>query len=824
MLTSRDLTGHIDQAVWISDDRISALASQRCGGIEQVNFHGAQPVSRNAKLLQHPEGVLKFALHAKIEGRPQIIPLHWMNLTLHPAGIQQTHEWGGLRITLEIAVKQNTLQAQCHCDSSARQQNWEGFCLEVAWNSKSLTTEVHGQRQWAEPKVWRERWLLLQANDQIHLQEWLRRSGDYQGDFLIPEGWRRLIYKRRCVSGTARLEDVREEYLQTTLKLYDADTWILLGGEDFVSQLDENDWYQFRSISAIPDKHTWRSPRFEVAYFTEKPVREQPTGESIFAIQTKRYEVLDNGVPQLEIPEFPAVEEFFRRVPQIVESARVQDFGMTRACPGTYYWIWAWDNMVTALAQTHWGDIDNLKRMVDFIRAHRDRDGSIPGRWSRQLEPMDSRGIGAMDFLFSELVLSLYAETNDRMILRGNYTVLHDAFTQLQQRSHANGLFPTIGMYPDLPTKMGRDENCYVAIDEGAWYGLCRNLEKIAWLVGDQPTAEKAALQSGKIAENFLATFWDEEKGFICDAHDHRTGKRNSSYPLFSLLFLESPWGYALLRDKLNSCAQFSSTHLLSERGLALTPAWDVNHHSEPAMSAWYPHWDFVAIKALAHAGDFQAVRRWLHLVDECYRRLGYCPEFVTLNVKPEEQWQHHGASWNLNCAAGWYNALLHGLVGLEFDLGGLTCRATAEMPAFRLRQLHFRGGRWQVEKFGNGKFITSLNIDGEEITGTLKVPARFYTSDEHHLRIQYAEKLPQRPMLLELWGAELINVNFANDEAVFMIHGFGQTDLCFSCPEQDELHFDGSEIDYQWQPETRTARCQFSLTGEYEIRLTKKR
>lgn len=821
MLTFKDLSGHIDQAVWISDDRISALASQRSGGIEQIDFHGSQPVSRNAKLLQHPEGVLKFALHTKIKGRPQIIPLHWMNLTIHPAGIQQTHEFGSLRVTLEIAVKQNTLQVQCHCDWIAEEQNWENFYFEVEWNANSMTTEVHGQRLWAEPKVWRERWLLLHANDQIHLQEWLRRSGDYQGDFLIPEGWRRLIYKRRCVSGTARLEDVREEYLHTMLKLYDADTWILLGGKNFVLQASENGWYHFRSISAGIGDSTWHSPRFEVAFFTAKPMREQSTEESIFAIQTKRYTTLDAAVPQLEIPEFPAVEEFFRRVPQIVESARVQDFGMTRACPGTYYWIWAWDNMVTALAQTHWGDIENLKRMVDFIRGHRDQDGSIPGRWSRQLEPMDSRGMGAMDFLFSEVVLSLYAETGDRMILRGNYTALHDAFTHLQQRSHANGLFPTIGMYPDLPAKMGRDENFYVAIDEGAWYGLCRNLEKIARLVGDQPAAQRASRQASKIAENFLATFWDEEKGFICDAFDPRTGKRHASYPLFSLLFLESPWGYALLHNKLNSCAQFISAHLLNERGLALTPAWDVNHHSEPAMSAWYPHWDFAAIKALAHAGDFQAVRRWLHLVDECYRRLGYCPEFVALNVKPEEQWQHHGAAWNLNCAAGWYNALLHGLAGLEFDLGGLTCRTTPDMPAFRLKQLHFRGGRWQMEKSGSGKFITSLKVDGEEIKGTLKIPPRFYTADEHQLRIHYAEKPPHDPTLLELWGAELVNVDWAKDKAVFLIQGFGQTDLCFSSPRQPELRFDGREIDCQWQPETKTARCQLLLSGEHEIRLT---
>lgn len=104
-----------------------------------------------------------------------------------------------------------------------------------------------------------------------------------------------------------------------------------------------------------------------------------------------------------------------------------------------------------------------------------------------------------------------------------------------------------------------------------------------------------------------------------------------------------------------------------------------------------------------------------------------------------------------------------------------------------------------------------------------MKVPARFYTPEEHQLQIRYAEKRPHESMLLELWGAELINVDLANDEAVFVIRGFGQTDLCFSCPQQPELYFDGSEVDYLWQPETNTARCQLSLTGEHEIKLKKR-
>ena len=41
MIFRKDLTSLLDQSVWISDDRISALASAHCGGIKQIDFHGS---------------------------------------------------------------------------------------------------------------------------------------------------------------------------------------------------------------------------------------------------------------------------------------------------------------------------------------------------------------------------------------------------------------------------------------------------------------------------------------------------------------------------------------------------------------------------------------------------------------------------------------------------------------------------------------------------------------------------------------------------------------------------------------------------------------
>jgi len=491
---------------------------------------------------------------------------------------------------------------------------------------------------------------------------------------------------------------------------------------------------------------------------------------------------------------------------------------MTRACPGTYYWLWAWDNLVTAPAMLRWGDSAFVRRMANFINAHRDTDGAIPGRWSRQFEPLDSRGIGAMDFLFSELVLSLFSETKDQMIIRSNYTELVHAFHYLKSRCDENGLFPSFGMYPDIPYKMGRTEHFYVAIDQGAWYGFCRNLEKMALVIGDIPTANQVKEMAGKIEESFLSTFWNDEQEFICDSFDPAKKNQLQSFPVFSLLFLESPFGFQLLKHHVGKAAAFIENHLLGENGLKMTPSWDKNHDSEPAMSGWYPHWDLPAIKLLAQAGKWSAIQKWLNLVEECYTQLGYCPEFLSTKYQRPELWHHHGATWNLNCAAGWYNALLYSIIGIDFDLGGITCHPTLIAPNASLKGLVFRNGKWNIMKSGEGDFISSLEIDGEKLIGSLKIPVRFYSDGEHLLKIHYQSDEPDFPILTELNGAELIEVEVGKNNLNYKIRGLGTTEVSFSSIEKPCLFLDGKPVSFHWSDHLKAGKMQLILKGEHQF------
>jgi hypothetical protein len=822
----RELTKFIDQSIWVSDDRVSALISHRCQGIEQIDFHGAQPVSRNARMLYHSKGVLKIQVKGRFNGVIKTYPIQMKNLSYYPAGVIVSQNIDTMRVKLEFCLLSKTLSVRCSCLSYEFDYDWSEFQFQLLWNKNSQTTEVHGNRVWNDPEFWGDNYLILKCTDQIHLNEWLKRSGDYQGDFLIPEGWRRIIFKNQKISGQARLSDLNEKYLVTSLKLYDADTYIALGGMNYILNSETESSLKFTTSPVKINGQRWQSSVFSIQFSESKDKLKQNLFEhnsNIFQKQRRRYFQLQDQIPKLIIEGYPDISDFFSATPAIVESARVQDFGMTRACPGTYYWLWAWDNMVTALAQAHWGDLKNLYRMVDFLRIHRDIDGSIPGRWTRQLEAMDSRGIGGLDFLFSEVVMTLYRETEDEMVLRTNYPTLCHAFKHLFAKTNEQGLFPTIGMYPDLPEKMGRSPESFVAIDDGAWYGLCRNLEKIAYILDDIPMAESASIMAEKISKNFNNVFFDEEKGFICDSFNPKTKKAIPSYPLFSLLVLESPQGYPLIAANEKSYASFIAENLMSENGISLTPPWDMNHRTEPALSAWYPHWDIIATKILSLAGDTDSLNKWLSLVNNCYCSLGYCPEFVSIDVSADEKWKRHGAAWNLNCAAGWYQSLLFAVGGLDFSVDGITCHSTHGMPDFRLDSLYFKGGRWTFQKTGKGKFINELLIDGNIVKGTQKIPFYYYTKEKHQVTIQYCTEHTPYPKISRLNGAAVLDVSIKKTTTICRVKGFGLTDIMFSIPatKDVDLLLDGKNKQYSMDDKRENGYCQLKLSREHELILS---
>jgi hypothetical protein len=347
-----------------------------------------------------------------------------------------------------------------------------------------------------------------------------------------------------------------------------------------------------------------------------------------------------------------------------------------------------------------------------------------------------------------------------------------------------------------------------------------RTIEKMAWLLDDERTALQAIELSRQVAAGFQHLFWDTEKGFISDSVDSMTGIQIKSYPLFSLLFMESPFGNYLLGRKKNACARFIQQYLLCEEGVRQTPVWDLNHTSEPVMSAWYPHWDLPAMKVMANADHAEAVKYWLDLVEKCYAALEFCPEFVDTESGNAEKWSRHGAAWNLNCTAGWYQAILYALMGLDFDMGGITCHAVGNLPAVEIAGIVYRGGTWSVRRFGSGRFIKQLLVDGVVIENTLKIPVEFYSDGTHELVIEQTDTVPERPKVMAVWGGGVRTVHAGEGDLAVEINGRGLTDVVIFSTDRIVIELDGRIILEKILFSDSETMVQLLLSGQHKLKI----
>ena len=765
-----------DKGCWISDDRIYAFVSSAISGITEIGYHGAQPASRNARVFVLATGALRFALLDE-EGIRHPLAFGEFDWTPAAVGVGASSAVGS--VWLEIRTSGQTLSIG-FTDMKGR-----FVSLAIQFDRRSLFADVHGRRTWkvlpGDPGQAR-----FSFRDQVLLNEWMKREGPYGSDFLIPEPLRRTIYRRYVRSGLATPADLLPEFQNSSLPIYDAEMRCSLGSEGF--QVGEaGDMTVFTQAAVTSGQSV--SP-FLVAFGEHANVGLTNTG----ATAPSR----PSAIPGIRLPRFEHIERFFSTVPGLVESCVVREYGVPRATPGGYYWIWAWDAMVTALVSLRWGAVGLARRTAEFVDAHRDA-GSIPMRWTHTLEPLDTQPPGALETLLASLAYAVQRESDGGNSVAEFYPSQKQHLLTLAGQCDRRGLFPNIGFYPDLPVKFGRTEESAVAMEVAAFYTFCRVCENCSLQMGDEEAVRIAREMIMLLERSFSQVFWDPTRRSYIDSMDRRSGLRNMSYPLFNLLFLHYPPALQLIREHVPELARFIKKHHCAQVGIRVLPTWDRNAHSETVSQSWYPHWDWYALKVLRKAGCAGEIVTWLQSVELTLGRLGYAPEYLRLDpalATDPGSWLHHGAASNLNCATGWYEAILEGVFGLDFDPGGMAIVPLGlPLDAVRVSDVRHLGTSWNISVGHHGEWLQELRVDGELQQGSLKVPKRFHDGGEHQIELLYGEGVPA-PHFSTLANAEVLDIDAGARGIELSFNALGQVDLAFAAPADWQLIVDGHHVD----------------------------
>ncbi len=818
---------YADKGCWISDDRVNAFISCKSHGIAELGYHGKQPVSRNSRMFVGTDNpVLSFAVKST-------------SGVEHPLLFDEV-DWGPGLVKVEKKEYEIEIAVKGRCVSCLITSNIGGEVF-VRFGKKTLNTNVQGEREWSDPAI--EGTLLkFSCRDRIILNEWLQRTGPYAGDFLIPEPMRRMIFRRAIRSGRAAVEDVKPEFRNAPIPIYDADVFVSMGGNGFAS-VEESERFQF-----VAPVSTGKPVMFTVEFGDSPPelhaksslLQERDSLNRVSNISISSQErvvgdelnpsernseqnIINASDPSLSLPGFPRIEEFFRTVPGLVRSSIIRDYGMPRATPAAYYWIWAWDSLVTGIEMLRWGDRRLVGRMIEFVNSHRDEGGLIPGRWTRSLLPLDTPPRGAIEFLFALLVYKYSIETNEQQPLIDAYPFLVTHLHEIAGQSDERGMFASTGFYPDLPSRFGRSGHTAVAMEAAAHFSFCRLMENVARLMQDSATEKTAGASAELIQQHFMEMFWDEDEGFLVDSVDTVSGEMNPSYPIFTLLFLQSPPGLSLIRRELDVLAQFLSAHNLGQIGTSMVPSWDRNRKSEDATGSWYPHWDVYLLKLLRRTGRTTDIIRWLNNVEQALEKLGFCPEFVRLDPFDSgdpNAWSYHGAASNLNCATGWYRALVEGVLGIEIDAGGMTVvPASLPFETICLNGLVYRNSTWQIILHPNGKCIKRIVIDGEEVTGCMKIPSRFYNHKPHTVEI-WSDDVGPSWAFCEVINAEVLDVLCMDDSLGIVLRPLGTVDVVFTSDHAVDVFVDGRIDDSVQYIRPKEGVIRIHSSHETEVKL----
>jgi hypothetical protein len=789
----RRLDTLVDKGCWISHDRIYAFVSAD-HGITEIGYHGMQPVSKNSRIMVKESGVLSFSLRNESgEEKLQTSGIDW-----EPTGVSAETELTDGSCSMAVQTSGRQLVIQFRLSSSVAQT----MCIRLARDS--FFTAVHGERTWSRCRQ-NGNAAVASFRDRIMLQSWLSRTGPYAGDFLIPEPTRKKIFTTSKRSGLATRDDLREEFRTSDMTLYDATISLRFSGAGF-------------SVQEMPEAFLFErrlGPGGMAEFIVEfSDVEEQSLPHaSHLSPADASANASHRSTPTLRLKDYPQLEEFTKTVPALVDSCIVHDHGVPRACPGRYYWIWAWDSLVTMVEALRWGESHNAGRTVRFIEDHRDDNGRIPARWTRSLLPLDTPSPGGIEFLQISLAYETFLETGDRSFLMRCFPSFIDRFEEVENQLVKRGYVVGEGFYPDLLAAFGRSEHSAVCMEVGSWYTYCRILANIAHELGDPQLEKRLAAAAASIAVKFDDHFWDREKGFFVDSLHADTESSEALHPLFTLLFLQSPFGLQLIRSHLDDLGKFVSRDLMTDAGVRALPLSEAGVGGEAVLDSWYPHWDLYALKVLRRTEDAESIMRWLACAERALTRLGYCSEFLALKGFRENDthaWEQHGSASNLNCVTSWMRGLRESVVGFEFDAGGIThIPLSLPIPAAHLDGVRWRDAEWSFETLYEGPYFESLVVDGTIIEGCAKIPVTFQTRGNHHVTARYGSK-PPLPLFTEVVNAKVMTAKRTGDAVEIIIEPLGSVDVAFFSSELPVLIVNQVRISAEWNPST--GRGYFSL------------
>ena len=489
----------------------------------------------------------------------------------------------------------------------------------------------------------------------------------------------------------------------------------------------------------------------------------------------KRYKNVSEKAPRLISP-YKKLNEFIDMAPLYLESLKLVDHNGAIRAKTTSYGVWGWDGMTANLPSLYWGDNDFIKDMLDLYDRTAHEELGIVHAFTNDMR-LASISALASQGMYITLLFIYYSTTRDIETLKKHFPLAKKIFlrtlaTEVQNTGFSKGQ----SLFPDFPKLLKETSEDLSVFNNCVFYSASRELAYLAGVVGDKDLSEQAIAVSERMEQNFDKLFYNEEKKFVVNSVNGKTLKHNECY-CATAVYWDSSYLSELLKNLTGSCMGFFDEHIISDMGLRSIPVWDDAFDADSnQLHCWWPVTGGYYMYLINHHNRKDLVDKWVKWVTHFTGQL-MCPEGISYYLETEnpetDRWTTQDGSWHGYSIRGFYQAALHGVFGVEADVGGLTFYPY-EGEEMRLENFRFFDKIFDISMVGSGKYIEKIIVNGNVIKGTNKLPMDCLR-DENKISVYRTNERPYSVFISSCNGVEISEYTFEDDTIKAKVRGYAK-------------------------------------------------
>ena len=248
-------------------------------------------------------------------------------------------------------------------------------------------------------------------------------------------------------------------------------------------------------------------------------------------------------------------------------------------------------------------------------------------------------------------------------------------------------------------------------------------------------------------------------------------------------------------------------------------PVWDSAFDGDAnQLRSWYPVMSEFYMKLINSGNRRDLIEQWIGWVSYWMKKLTI-PEGVSTYINTDEpeldRWDSLCGTWQAFSVRGWYQAIMHGIVGVGIDAGGVTFYPY-EGEEIRLKGLHYAGRKLDIEMCGSGKYIEAIVVDGIEIKGTNKLPEVFLLGkDQVAIKVKRVKEPPYEVFIKNAIGVRFDEYSFEEGRICAKLTGAGTCYIKIATKKEIFVKLDNEKVLVKYDKKLGIASVEVKIPAD---------